>query len=280
MLLYCPLARAGRQDLRFATSTITQNSKLKTQNSARSAVALLCLLAAGLGLSARAAQTPSVTLEQLLTDQPPLVLGAPSAMGAPTVTLNPRVAPLFTFGCGYGQKGWDAGACPVLLAKDEACAVITEEARAGGLHFEADAPTLPEILPVQGRAANDSLPTPRRSLTLDGLDAQHLVAFVFVSAAEANNWRQKCGESSLGEHIDIFGCASVLRDELASAPLSGYYAVFYDPTITLADLPATPAPDADQPTARDLTSEAHEYAREQLRQQVRGFVGWWKLHSP
>lgn len=218
----------------------------------------------------------TLTLDQLLLAQQATTFDTPVAA---TISLTSRVAPLFAHGHGYGQSGWDAGNCPVLLTKDEACSVIIEEARAAGLHFTPNAATLYNILPVQGRPANVSLPAPKRSLTLDGVDIEQKIAFVFVSTAEANSWRKPCGHGALGEGVDIFGCATSLRDVLAGAPLNGYFAVFYDPTVAIADLPEASANDQDQQAAGDLGSAARAYAREQLRRQVRDFIGWLKARN-
>ncbi len=204
---------------------------------------------------------------------PPVIAETPTAF-----TLFTRVAPIFVHGRGFGQSGWDAGDGSIFLSKEDACAMIIEQGRAAGLHFSQDAMTLNDILPVQGRPANESMPAPTRSLTLDGSDSQKKVAFVFVSAGDANNWRKKCGRGSLGEGVDIFGCASSIRDVLAGAPLDGYYAVFYDPAVTLDDLPTSAANDQNQQTG-DLTNEAADYARTQLRQQVRDFIGWLKTRK-
>jgi hypothetical protein len=238
--------------------------------------ALACLLAGLLGIPAMSAPQLREAIAQLTPTPPATAL---NASFAPACMLCTHIAPLFEHGAGYGLNGWDAGNCPVMLSKEDACAVIIEEARGAGLHFTPNADTLYNILPVQGRAANESLPAPTRSLTLDGSDATRKVSFVFVSATDANSWRKKCGQSLLGEGIDIHGYASSLRDVLASAPLDGYYAVFYDPAITVDDLPQATAGDPNQQTVGDLTSEARDYAGEQLRQQVRDFIAWLKTQN-
>lgn len=236
-------------------------------------VAIGCLFAGCLTLPCRAASDQrSMTPSQLLTLQI-------ASVATPSFTINTRVAPLFAHGRGFGLNGWDASEGSVFFAKDDACTLIIEEARAAGLHFSQDAPTLYDILTVPGRPADESLPTPTRALTLDGIDTQKKVAFVFVTAGDANNWRKKCGHGNLGEGVDIFSCASSMRDILAGAPLDGYYAIFYDPAVTMDDLPPSLTNDVDPQTTGDLTNEASNFARAQLRQQVRDFIGWLKLRT-
>lgn len=178
-----------------------------------------------------------------------------------------KVSPLFLHGQGLGIIGAPGENSSVFLSEAEGAAIIHEELALAGINADKNDMILADVLPVDSPPPNESLPTPKRSLALDGYDAKALIAFEYISFHDANAFRKK-NSGMPGETINMLACAQFTQQSLLTVNLDFRLAIFYDPALKLADAPAELL---DDPT-RTPANIMQQQARELLRQQVRDFL--------
>jgi hypothetical protein len=204
------------------------------------------------------------------------------------------IAPLFLHGEGRAAFGCMAINPPVFLSEDEARQVIQEEAKKAGLVFGPGAFTVPDAaLPVthpyscpspDGKRIESAQPGTRRgSLTLDGFDKKRNVAYEFVSQKHYRAWEDKnspCWSSvSSSDAKDV---AEVLRAGLKPSAGQPWIVVFYEPfaSIPAGCRPSSRLPETDWKARWEQCELAgKKLDGEQLRMQVRDFIGWLKAQG-
>lgn len=209
------------------------------------------------------------------------------------------VAPLFVHGVGFGAFGCSAVNPPVFLSEDEARQVIVEEAKKAKISIKINGTKLPKVeVPITDsnlpprEPDPDARPEPKtkeQALELDGTDKKLKLAFEFVSDADFKTWEKKHDAITLVQLQDIKGTAQLLRDGIEKARPEGIYGVFYDPGVGWDDLEKR-KPErwkeiyADlnrdwQVRIKEIEEGARELAKEDLREQVKGFVKWLKAQG-
>lgn len=210
-----------------------------------------------------------------------------------------RVAPLFVHGDGRGSFGCVVVNPPVFLSEAEARQVVQDEARKAGIDFAAETLVLKDVAvpatdqfgflkKMKDEEKGKKVPTQelnaqQRDLQLDGYDKSLNIAFETVSMDDFRDWEKKgrtgwCSVSS----YDFKGTAETLTNGLARAKGDAIVAVFYEPG---ASAPETARPKRNltdgERKARWQAREnaAKELGKEELRQQVRGFVAWLKAQG-
>jgi hypothetical protein len=167
------------------------------------------------------------------------MLMAQQSLAQPGVEQS-MVAPVFQHGDGNGAFGCVATNPPDFLSEEEARQVIIEEGKRAGLHFMPDSETLEDVyLPVHDKYGDQ--PEGRRrkaSLTLDGVDAAHNVAFEYISSDDIDSWETRFHLStSTVERYQIAPTAVLLRENLQQVPMTERLGIFYDPTNGQRDVP-------------------------------------------
>lgn len=183
-----------------------------------------------------------------------------------------KVSPLFIHGQGMGIIGAPGENSSVFLSEAVGNAIIREEFARVKVNADKNDVVLADVLPINSPPPNESLPTPKLSLILDGYDAKENVAFEFVSFNDANAFRKR-NSGAPGETINILACAQFIDQALLAVDLEFQLAIFYDPAVKLADVTAEMLADNTR-TPADLMQQL---SRELLRQQVRDFLQMAKL---
>jgi len=158
----------------------------------------------------------------MLTAAPALVWAEdPGPAGGPEASL---VAPLFKHGKGNTRAvhGTTFSIVPVLLSEDDARQVIEEQFAETGLDMSNGKKPTHEIKLVVTDPRTKRQSEKATSITMDGSDAKHGVAYEYLSAAD--------GKALGGSDI---GLAERVRAALAKRGPAGAHAVFYDPAPTI-----------------------------------------------
>lgn len=205
---------------------------------------------------------------------------------------NGQVAPVFIHGEGTGAYGCVAVTAPFFLSEEEAYEIIKSEAESyGGIEFDRDSPPVLEDVKIPESRLFDGQSAKKRSvrkgdLRLDGADADHQIAFEFVSQDDVYEWRKENEKAAATFTLyDVKGAAKQLREELVSYGPDLSLGIFYDPC---NDVDMEGAFDAmaraeeqgetfDWDGAKlEQEAEARAKSEEELRAQVRDFLDWLK----
>jgi hypothetical protein len=202
-----------------------------------------------------------------------------------------HVAPLFVHGDGRGAFGCVAVNPPVFLSEEEAKQVIREEAQKAGLSFETGGYTLKNAtVPVTHQYLcgeedkNSTQPKKQQiDLKLSGFDKNHQVAFEYVSTEEIEAWTPKNqGCVSTVSSYDLVGAAKTLDDGLQQQAGTPWIGIFYEPAAARYGRVhlSKNATDAEYKKAYDeQEKKAKAIDAEELRKQVRDFIGWLKAQG-
>jgi hypothetical protein len=206
-------------------------------------------------------------------------------------TVASHVAPLFMHGDGRGAFGCQAINPPVFLSEEEAKQVIREEAQKAGLSFEASGYQLKNAtVPLTHQFwcseedENSTKPkTQQMDLKLTGFDKNHQVAFEYVSTDEIEAWTPKNqGCVSSVSSYDLLGAAKTLANGLQHQAGTPWIGIFYEPAAASYGRVhlSKNATDAEYKKAYDAEAKkAKAIDAEELRKQVRDFVGWLKAQG-
>ena len=194
-----------------------------------------------------------------------LLLGAGSLLHAVA-----PLAPIFEHGSGFGVISWESENSCFFLSEADGVALIREEMARYGIDLRDTTLVLQDVLPVNAPPPNESLPAPRRSLSLDGNDSARAIAFEYVSFNDANAYRKRAADAPMNETIDILGCARAIHLALSGMKLDTDVVIFYDPVVSRKNLNEEQLAD---PT-RTPKEVLQEHARGLLLQQVRDYLSW------
>ena len=171
------------------------------------------------------------------------------------------VAPIFEHGTGRGAIGCVVVAAPAFLSEEEALQVITEQLKQAGVEIARINAALPT---VNIRQAKETKP-----LETDGLTADGVIAFEFVSESDYFNFGGRRSRSTVQDY-NLVSVAQSLVQQVADKGYGVYFGAFYDPMQS-----ASGRGSADV-RWRERASNAREESKRLLREQVADFVGWLK----
>ncbi len=224
-----------------------------------------------------------------------LLLASQTASAQQPVAPPPsRIAPLFLHGTGRGAFGCVTVNPPVFLSEDEARQVIQQELRKMGFELAPGAFTVPDAsVPVTDpywclsqdgkEIVPERIETSKRSLTLDGFDQKHRVAYTFVSHKDYWAWqteKPRCWSSV--SSIDTKAAAAILREGLPRSAAQPWIGLFYEPYASMPRgcMPSYRLSKAEREAAWDrCVRGGKESDKEQLRKQVVDFIHWLKAQG-
>lgn len=176
------------------------------------------------------------------------------------------IAPVFSHGTGIARFDLESPA-PYILTDEDAWEIIGHEAASAGLRFT---PGNREL--TLAASADGNLATRGGTVPLDGVDAAHKVAFLYLSLADANAARRRLAPDG-PEELNLAEYAVSVRARVTIAP-EGACAIFYDPLVAVADV--IPLLNESEHYVADLEDIAREIAEKALRRQVRDFLAWYQ----